>query len=137
MYRLALLRLAITLAAISLFVPAVAAAQAATSSLQPLTVTEKENEKSVQVTVGRILVVQLPSDPTTGYRWALPWDLGPLVGGRQKDTGNGLETFKFIAKDTGTVTLTLDYRHSWDNAPPERSFTVTVNVTPGEKCECK
>ena len=92
----------------------------------PLVLTEKDNDKTVQVTVGQRLVIQLPSTPGTGYQWVLQSDSGPLVGGRQEYTSNGAgmpgaagtETFKFYGKETGTTTLTLDYRRPWENDPP-------------------
>ena len=123
------------------WVAAVAAVSAQSSSSSPLIVTEKGDGKTLQLTVGQWLEIQLASNPTTGYQWVLPWDIGPLVGGRQKYTGSegkmpgtgGTETFKFYAKDTGTVTLTLDYRRPWENDPPARTFTVTVKVVPCDK----
>lgn len=143
MQRCAVLQFASTLLAV--WVAAVAAVSAQPSASSLLIVTEKENGKSLQLTVGQMVVIQLPSNPTTGYQWVLPWDTGPLVGGRQKYTRNeghmpgagGTETFKFYAKDTGTVTLTLDYRRPWENDPPARTFTVTVNVASCEKCKCQ
>ncbi len=127
-------------ALLAVWLAAVAAGSAQTSATSPLIVTEKDDGNAVLATVGQMLVIQLPSNPTTGYQWVLPWDLGPLVRWQtrcRKATGGagGTETFKFFAKDTGTVTLTLDYRRPWENDPPLRSFTVTVNITPGSKCD--
>lgn len=131
-----------------IWIVAVSAALAQTSSSSPLVVTVKDDGKSFQLMVGHELVIQLPSNPSTGYTWVLPWDLGPLVGGRQgrqkhdAETGNmggagGTDTFKFYAKDTGTVTLALDYKVPWQNNPPTRTFTVTLNVVPCTgKCNC-
>jgi inhibitor of cysteine peptidase len=132
-------------ALLAVLVAAVAPALAQSSAPSPLIVTEKDDGKTLQLTVGHELVIQLPSNPSIGYTWVLPWDLGPLVGGRQKhdaDGGNvpgagGTDTFKFYAKDTGTVTLTLDYKVPWQNDPPTRTFSVTVNVVPcAGKCNC-
>lgn len=137
----ALLRFASALFAV--WLAAATAVSAQSSAPSPLIVTENDDGKSLQLKVGHELVIQLPSEPTTGYRWVLPWDLGPLIGGRQKqgaDGGNtrgagGTETFKFYAKDTGTVTLTLDYKVPWQNDPPARTFAVTVSVTKSEECK--
>lgn len=146
MQRRALSRFASAL--LLVWITAVIAASAQSSASSPLVVTEKDDGKTLQLTVGHYLVIQLPSNPTIGYQWVLPWDLGPLVGGRQgrqkhdADGGNmrgagGTDTFKFHAKDTGTVTLTLDYKVPWQNDPPTRTFTVTLNVVPcAGKCNC-
>jgi predicted secreted protein len=135
-------------ALVVVWVAALTAVSAQSSASSPLVVTEKDDGNTLQLTVGHELVIQLPSNSTTGYQWVLPWDLGPLVGGRQgrqkhdADGGNmrgaaGTDTFKFHAKDTGTVTLTLDYRRPWENAPSARTFTVTLKVVPcAGKCSC-
>lgn len=135
----ALSRFSYLLLAVAWAAAGVASAQQSASS--PLIVTEKDDGKSVQVMVGQTLAIQLPSNPTTGYQWVLARDLGPLVGGRQRFTpsganmpgAGGAETFKFLAKETGSVTLTLEYRRPWENDPPTKTFTVTVKVVPCEK----
>ncbi len=144
MQRRALLQFASAL--LIVWMAAVAAVSAQSSASSRLIVTEKDAGNTLQLMVGHELVIQLPSNPSTGYTWVLPWDLGPLVGGRQgrqkhdAERGNmggagGADTFRFYARDTGTVTLTLDYRRPWENDPPVRTFTVTVNIGPGPKCD--
>lgn len=111
------------------------------SGSAPLIITENDNGKTLQATVGQKIFIQLPSNPTTGYTWVVPRDTGPLVRGKKTYTANGsnlagaggTQSLEFYAKDTGTATLTLEYKRPWENDPPARTFTVTVNVVSSEK----
>ena len=137
MQRRALLQFAFAL--LLIWMGAVPAVSQQYSASSPLMATEKDDGKTLELKVGQFVVIQLPSSPSTGYRWVPPWDLGPLVGGRQKQDvdGRDTETFKFQARETGTATLIIDYKVPTQNDPPVRTFTVTVNVAKCEKCECK
>lgn len=94
-----------------------------------------------QLTRGQTLVVTLESNPTTGYTWAVAEvDKKVLaqVGDSVYDSSNtnpnivgagGTETFRFRAENTGTTTLALFYRRSWETGvPPIKTFNVKVTV---------
>ena len=102
---------------------------------------EADNGKTVTVALGREVVVALASNPTTGYSWAVvrpePANLElqgephyvaanpptPVVG------AGGTEVFTFKATKSGTSTLSMAYRRSFEpTAPPAKTFTVTVEV---------
>ena len=48
------------------------------SSSSAMTVTDQENGKTISLSKGATLVVQLASNPSTGYSWALEGDPSPL-----------------------------------------------------------
>ena len=95
-----------------------------------------ETTPRIETTAGRDVVIELPSNPTTGYEWrigALPdtriitllsadFEAGPSsalgAGGRQR--------WIFRAVGPGTATLRLDHGRPW--AAPEKSTTFTVVV---------
>ena len=69
---------------------------------------------------GQQLIVSLPSNPTTGYRWILHESapeqlrsLGPEVFSNPKDDmigGDGLSTWRFEARQAGSGRLYLTYQ---------------------------
>jgi len=84
------------------------------------------------------LVVRLPSNPTTGYRWALAQQSTPVLEpegapthekGAGAEGASGTETWRFAPTQAGEGTLRLEYRRLWeaDTAPARVvSYKVTV-----------
>ena len=107
-------------------------------ALVPVTITDADNAKTIDVLRFRTIKLSLDSNPTTGYRWQLvsPADRRVLrlyysaylpqptklmgVGGR--------EEWKFRAIQPGTVTVKLVYIRTWERNPPAKVFTLTVRV---------
>ena len=103
---------------------------------------DTHNNTQKEVARGQELLVALASNPTTGYRWevsevdkAILRQVGdaefkssasgnpPLVG------AGGTETFHFEAIGTGTTTLKIVYRRSWETGvPPIKTYTVQIAV---------
>jgi inhibitor of cysteine peptidase len=96
-----------------------------------------------QLKKGEVMSITLESNPSTGYSWfvtitnsAVLVQMGdpqyqepasssntPIVGAA------GTDTFYFQAADTGTTTLTLDYKRGFEaNVAPEKTVTITVEV---------
>ncbi len=96
-----------------------------------------------QLKVGEVMAITLESNITTGYSWfatisnpkALvqmedsqyqepPSDAGtPILG------APGKTTFYLQATETGTTTVTLQYKQAFEtNVSPEKTITVTVEV---------
>jgi len=99
---------------------------------------EDANATEVTVKVGEELVVELPSNPTTGYAWIVA-ESGPLtqVGEAEYTSeatpdvvgAGGTETFTFEATEVGSGTLKLEYRRSWETGvAAEDVWSVTVTV---------
>jgi inhibitor of cysteine peptidase len=100
-----------------------------------------QSGQSIRMQTGQTLVVSLPSNPTTGYRWevdtidsAVLTQMGeaeyqnlavsatPLVG------QGGIETFHFEAAGPGETPLRLFYRRSFEDAEPAQIFFLLVTV---------
>ncbi len=101
--------------------------------------TEQDNGKDIDFTIGSILLVKLPSNPSTGYNWTIAGEPSPLKlqktsfrKGKTKDNAvgaSGTAVFQLGASSPGMATLTLLYRRSWEyNAPPIKTFAVRVDV---------
>jgi inhibitor of cysteine peptidase len=113
-----------------------------TSQTKPtITLTEKDTGATLQMRVGQTLLIQLPANPTTGYTWTVNGSVAPLTkSGKTNYAANssamgagGTQSLTFYAENTGTATITLDYRRPWENDPPAKTFTVTFTVIPCEK----
>jgi inhibitor of cysteine peptidase len=114
-------------------------AACATQPAQNVTV-EKQSECPVQLHSGQNLIVILPSNPTTGYRWAIQDSaggvlraLGPEVYRNPEDAGvvgaAGESTWRFQTFATGTGRLRLTSQQPW--APevlPVDSFDCAISV---------
>jgi inhibitor of cysteine peptidase len=104
----------------------------------PLNVTDTNSGDSVALARNQQLVVRLPSNPTTGYRWALAQQSTPVLEpegaptyekGAGAEGASGTETWRFAPTQAGEGTLRLGYRRLWeaDTAPARVvSYKVTV-----------
>ncbi|BDP44217.1 peptidase inhibitor I42 (plasmid) [Deinococcus aetherius] len=99
--------------------------------------TQADDGRHVTATVGETLTLTLPETPGTGYRWSpempgggvLHTDEGLFTPGGGGIGGGGTRTFEVRAVGAGEATLRLALRRAWEGeAPPERTFTVTVTV---------
>lgn len=94
----------------------------------------------VTLNKGQQLILSLPSNPSTGFRWMLHdvpasvlEKLGPEVySNPQSDApigSAGLSTWRFRAGRPGTSQLRLDYQRPWEQqAAPENVFDCTITV---------
>lgn len=99
---------------------------------------EADSGKSFQMGKGNEITVNLPSNPTTGYSWAIEKidenvlalvnDVytpdQPVIPGR-----GGIQTLTFKAIKTGTAPVELKYWRPWEgNTSIAKRFSVTVRV---------
>lgn len=100
--------------------------------------TPLDNGHEVSVTVGQVLVVELPSNVTTGYGWnyRISGELLEQLGQREYMVDShpfgmvgvgGTEIWRFKAAKAGRQTLRLDYSRPWENGVAPVS-TVSFNV---------
>ena len=92
-----------------------------------------QNNTTVRVRPGAALVVRLPGNATTGFRWSVahaPAGL-PLTSARYVPTkpvrlgSGGTFVFRFVAHGGGR--LLLVYRRPWERTTrPARRFSVTI-----------
>ena len=108
------------------------------SSSESKALGEDDDGTAISVKAGEQLVVELPSNPTTGFSWTVA-DSGPLKQegdpAYESDAkpgvvgAGGIETFTFDAEKAGSGTLTLEYRRSWEtDVAAEDVWSVTVTV---------
>jgi inhibitor of cysteine peptidase len=131
--------------ALALMVVIVAACGTSTSAPkpppEPVTVSAAESGTSVALTPGQDLVVRLPSNPTTGFRWIYvePKDAVLRVDGPSTFEGGqspggavgagGTEIWKLASLKPGQQQLRFEYRRPWeqDIAPAQiATYAVTV-----------
>lgn len=100
-----------------------------------------ENGKTVAADVGDRLVVSLPENPTTGYRWQVDSSGSFLVlenddfqlqqGAAMGASGTRSLTFHAIAP--GRASLHLAARREWEkDKPPLQYFCVSIDVRRAE-----
>ena len=108
--------------------------------LNEVQLTQSDTGGMVKLAKGGTLIVALPSNPTTGYSWAVVSDLpGTLhqegepryvpAGSTQPVAGaGGTEVFTFAAMEKGNATLELAYGRPFENSAPRQTFSIEVAV---------
>jgi inhibitor of cysteine peptidase len=101
---------------------------------------EKQSECPVQLHSGQNLILTLPSNPTTGYRWAIQDSAGgvlralsPEVYSNPEDAGivgsAGISTWRFQSFTAGTGRLRLTYSQPWaPEVPAVETFDCAISV---------
>ena len=100
-----------------------------------------ENGNTLRLRSGQMLVIELQSNPSTGYRWQLirePSARYLLVDGtktRQSDTERANESqietqyIRFVAQEAGETTLELNYVIPADGPGPDtRRYTLDLVI---------
>ncbi len=102
-------------------------------------ITEADNGKTIEVTVGQSFSIQLASNPSTGYQWivrSVDRTLGqPKESFKSSDGAvgsGGKQRFRWSTKSPlnleGRHTIELAYQRSWETADSAKTFSVTVNI---------
>jgi inhibitor of cysteine peptidase len=98
--------------------------------------TQAQHGGALHAAVGDDVLLRLPENPTTGYRWefSLPAGLSQAAddfaaaGGAPG--GGGERVVRLQATAPGRHTVTAALRRSWDaGGPPQASFSATIEVT--------
>jgi inhibitor of cysteine peptidase len=96
--------------------------------------------RPLRLSTGQTLVLTLPSNPTTGFRWQLKdsapgvlKSLGPEVYSTPEDAGlvggAGQSTWRFQASQAGQGRLLLTYQRPWEvEVAPAQTFDCQVAV---------
>lgn len=102
-----------------------------------LTLTESQNGQRFRVSVGDLIVVDLPESSGAGYRWSsVALDERHLLVeqhgyvARGEATGSaGTSAWRVRAKHSGVVTLELIKSRPWEpDTPPAARFVVTLDI---------
>ncbi|KAF1028920.1 MAG: hypothetical protein GAK37_01988 [Pseudomonas sp.] len=114
-------------------------AACASTPQQNVTV-EKQSVCPLHLATGQNLILTLPSNPTTGYRWAIQDSaggvlraLGPEVYSNPEDGGlvgaGGHSTWRFQAFAAGQGRLRLTSQQPWEpEAEPAEVFDCAITV---------
>jgi len=102
---------------------------------------ESDAGRRVTVAAGEEVLLTLPANRATGYRWTVRHSAEPVLrvegeaeyaqdSTRHRLTGvPGAETFRFTAVEPGQATLRLEYARPWEpGVRPAREFRVRIAV---------
>ena len=102
-----------------------------------LTLRAGDDGQEIELRKGQTMSVSLEGNPTTGYTWA-PVELDgqilrqigkPAFRPDSETLGaSGAQILRFRAVGQGRTTLRLVYHRPWEEAEPERTFSVEVVV---------
>lgn len=104
-----------------------------------LMVTDRDNGREIDLAKDAMLLVQLPSNPSTGYSWSVKGDPSPLKvvksdykqpnQSSQKPGAPGTQVLQIKASGPGTATLNLEYRRPWEkDVPPAKVFSIKATI---------
>ncbi|AYF87904.1 protease inhibitor I42 family protein [Pseudomonas sp. JS3066] len=106
----------------------------------PVVLQDQQDDCPLSLSQGQPLVLTLPSNPTTGFRWVVRdaaanvlQSLGPEVYSTPEDAGlvgsAGQSTWRFKASQPGEGRLRLDYQRPWEtDVAPAESFDCQISV---------
>lgn len=110
---------------------------------KPSSVTLQENQQSqcpLELDVGQVLVITLPSNPTTGFRWMIRKDasavlaaMGNEVYTNPEEAGmvgsGGKSSWRFKAFQSGQDALLMQYQRPWEQGiAPAKTFACEISV---------
>ena len=103
-----------------------------------LEINASHNGNAFTVGVGEIINLNLPENPSTGYRWILFSEVKPVLELQKDDfsaSGSapgafGSRTWQFRTTQAGDVDLKLEKRRSWEKGAVE-TFTVSIHAKAG------
>jgi len=108
-----------------------------TPPVPALRVQESDAGKTITIEPGRRLILRLPANHTTGYRWILASSSGnalepigvPYYTGDNLEDKGGAEYWTFVPRHAGTHELRFEYRRPWEkDKPSDKTLSYTVNV---------
>lgn len=115
-------------------------------SKSEITINDSNNHKQINLEKGKILMIKLSANPSTGYNWQIikndPQKLKPLgdsvfeplptaAGESQVKLVGSPENqvFRFLAQKSGSTQLKLQYSRPWEkNIPPIKTYQITVKI---------
>lgn len=101
---------------------------------------DQQDECPLTLHGGQQLILTLPSNPTTGFRWILRdaapgalQSLGPEVYSNPEDAGlvgsAGQSTWRFQARQAGAGRLLLTYQRPWETGvAPAHTFDCALRI---------
>jgi predicted secreted protein len=122
----------------ALFISALAFAFASSSiEASPTTITAADADHPITLRIGQELVLNLASNPSTGYHWFLASTANSVLTSLGKPTykqgrpvpgAGGVESWTFRAAEAGAQTLKFEHRRPWEKKTSPAK-TVLFHVT--------
>jgi inhibitor of cysteine peptidase len=102
-----------------------------------IVVKEEHDGRTVSAKVGDSLTVELPENPTTGFRWA-PIDSDAstvaletdefVLGSKGAVGGGGTRVFRLRVKGLGRARLQFELMRAWESNAPSKLFEIHISV---------
>ncbi|MCD8363762.1 MAG: protease inhibitor I42 family protein [Lachnospiraceae bacterium] len=116
---------------------------AKTGSGETASYTVEGDDFSAQVSGGK-LILELPSNATTGYSWVIVEEpdiftsdydsYNESEGGEQLGSG-GTTQFHIIALDEGSGTMVFQYRRNWEGGEVAGTYELTLDISRQRKTQ--
>lgn len=95
--------------------------------------TYRRNVTTIRVSAGDVFVLELESNPSTGYQWQVDPPPNLRLAGREVHPGEGFgaasnERLTFEAVRAGACALHLEYKRVWEKSAIE-THDIQVEVT--------
>ncbi len=109
------------------------------SSYKPVSYVIDGEDFSASVVNGGELILDLPSNPTTGYTWVITEE--PDIFASDYDTysdtagdsgllgAGGISEFHIIALGDGTGTMVFQYKRPWDGGDIAGTYELTLEIS--------
>jgi inhibitor of cysteine peptidase len=105
--------------------------------MSEIVVTQGEHGRTVAAAAGDRIKIELPENPTTGFRWqggadnasVLRLESDDFIPGGGTVGAGGLRTFRFLAAGSGSADILLELKRAWESQPARSTFAIRVSVT--------
>ncbi|MBK7954583.1 MAG: protease inhibitor I42 family protein [Candidatus Accumulibacter sp.] len=98
--------------------------------MEQIQLNEADDNRALTVAPGQQLVLRLPENPTTGYRWEPPAGVGVVADEYRPSEGTAMggggERVFTLATLATTGDLRFKLTRSWGGGAPERTFTLRL-----------
>ena len=121
----------------ALFVTTVLAATSCSASGGTVQLDEDDAGRTIDVTLGDRIDIELEGNPTTGYTWELlqavgVTQIGDATHEPESDLAGapGTTRFSFEPAGEGEGSVRLIYHRPWEEEPPLQTYEIQFVVTP-------
>jgi inhibitor of cysteine peptidase len=98
--------------------------------MEPIQLDQTDDGRTVTVAPGQQVVLRLPENPTTGYRWEPPADVEVVSDEFRPAGGTGIgaggERVFILAARASTGEARFALTRPWGGGAPERIFTLRL-----------
>jgi inhibitor of cysteine peptidase len=105
--------------------------------MKKLLITEVDRGKTFEIQLGNLIVIQLPENPTTGFRWKVQEINSQLLSVQRSNYsissdsgvgGGGTRTFVLTTLREGFTKVVLKLSQEWEPQTSANSFEVVIVI---------